>query len=277
MISECFPSVSVVFVDIVGFTEMSSSMQPEHIVKLLTTVTNAFDAVCEEHSLTKIKTIGDGYVAAAGPTLPNAFVNVDVVLCCFALCRVVFCFVFCLCRVVWRCIIVWRKPFVLLSPCCRTFGRRLRVPCRPPQLGMRLLVVSLGQARRGGGGGFPWPLLALPWWLHLCLPFPLWLLSAGYLGRWFLAVGRWLPAACLCLVAGGGCPPVASCRLPGCPAARLPGWLAGCCPVAAACGPLAPGWWPLPGGGCLVLDTCCPLPVGYLPPAAACCLVVAAC
>ena len=52
--------------DIVGFTAMSSTMEPEEIVRLLTTVTCGFDAVGNEYQMTKIKTIGDGYMAVCG-------------------------------------------------------------------------------------------------------------------------------------------------------------------------------------------------------------------
>jgi len=66
VIADGYDDVAVVFGDIVGFTELASSLPPEQIVTSLNTLFSAFDAACAEHGVEKIKTIGDAYMAAAG-------------------------------------------------------------------------------------------------------------------------------------------------------------------------------------------------------------------
>ena len=65
-----FDTVSVIFLDIVKFTELSDRIPPGHVVYLLEQIFTALDDVCEEHGLTKIKTIGDSYMAVAGVPEP---------------------------------------------------------------------------------------------------------------------------------------------------------------------------------------------------------------
>ena len=59
-------AASILFADLVGFTAMSSNMQPEEVISVLTLVTCTFDKICAQHDVTKIKTIGDGYMAVCG-------------------------------------------------------------------------------------------------------------------------------------------------------------------------------------------------------------------
>lgn len=61
-----FDSMSVLFADIVGFTPLSSVMNPEEVVDSLNTVFTHFDQLAEKHGVEKIRTIGDSYMAAAG-------------------------------------------------------------------------------------------------------------------------------------------------------------------------------------------------------------------
>jgi class 3 adenylate cyclase len=65
-VNDLFEETSVIFLDIVGFTELSSTLKASEVVALLDTVFRAFDEVCKRHSITKIKTIGDSYMAVAG-------------------------------------------------------------------------------------------------------------------------------------------------------------------------------------------------------------------
>ena len=65
-VDEC----SVLFADIVGFTPMASRLSAEELVDLLNRVFSRFDELTEAHGVEKIKTIGDGYMAACG--LPEA-------------------------------------------------------------------------------------------------------------------------------------------------------------------------------------------------------------
>ena len=69
-IADHFDSVSVLFLDIVGFTSLSSIAPPKHIVYLLDTIFSKADEIIESFGLEKIKTIGDGYLAVANVSSP---------------------------------------------------------------------------------------------------------------------------------------------------------------------------------------------------------------
>lgn len=71
-IADHFDEVSVLFADIVGFTELSSRMSPTNLVEILNQVFSSFDNLVEEHGLEKIKTIGDAYMVVAGLPIPQA-------------------------------------------------------------------------------------------------------------------------------------------------------------------------------------------------------------
>jgi len=58
-----YESASVLFLDIVDFTSISDRISPGHVVLLLDRIFSVLDAVAEQHGVTKIKTIGDSYMA----------------------------------------------------------------------------------------------------------------------------------------------------------------------------------------------------------------------
>jgi len=58
--------VSVICCDIVGFTALSEERSPEATVELLDKLFTSFDRLCEMYGFEKVKTIGDGYLAAGG-------------------------------------------------------------------------------------------------------------------------------------------------------------------------------------------------------------------
>jgi class 3 adenylate cyclase len=59
-------SATVLFADLVGFTEFSREMPARDLVNLLNDLFSRFDALVEKHDAEKIKTIGDAYMVAAG-------------------------------------------------------------------------------------------------------------------------------------------------------------------------------------------------------------------
>ena len=65
-IADGFSDVTVLFADIVGFTQLSTTMSPQKLVSLLNVIFSAFDQLCEKHGLEKIKTIGDAYMVVGG-------------------------------------------------------------------------------------------------------------------------------------------------------------------------------------------------------------------
>lgn len=71
IIAENFSDVSVLFADIVGFTELSASISPIELVYLLNNIFSLFDDLAEQHQLEKIKTIGDAYMVVAGLPVPR--------------------------------------------------------------------------------------------------------------------------------------------------------------------------------------------------------------
>ncbi|OMJ78300.1 hypothetical protein SteCoe_21934 [Stentor coeruleus] len=54
--------VTLIFADIVGFTDWSSSKKPEEIVRMLSNLFTRFDKLCVELDVYKVHTIGDCYV-----------------------------------------------------------------------------------------------------------------------------------------------------------------------------------------------------------------------
>jgi adenylate cyclase len=69
-IADGFAEVTILFADIVGFTEISSRISPQELVELLNKIFSAFDRLSEQYDLEKIKTIGDNYMVAGGLPLP---------------------------------------------------------------------------------------------------------------------------------------------------------------------------------------------------------------
>jgi adenylate cyclase len=66
VIAERHDSVTVLFADLVGFTEHALVMAPEHLVALLDRIFTAFDHRAGVEGVEKIKTIGDAYMVAGG-------------------------------------------------------------------------------------------------------------------------------------------------------------------------------------------------------------------
>ena len=65
-IADEYPSVSVLFADLVGFTPMAARLSPSEVIEFLGQLFTDFDALVAERGLEKIKTIGDAYMAAGG-------------------------------------------------------------------------------------------------------------------------------------------------------------------------------------------------------------------
>jgi class 3 adenylate cyclase len=65
-IAEDFADVTVLFADIVGFTEIASSLSAIQLVRLLNQIFSDFDRLSDQYNLEKIKTIGDAYMVVGG-------------------------------------------------------------------------------------------------------------------------------------------------------------------------------------------------------------------
>lgn len=66
VVADGFSEVTIMFADIVNFTEMAVGMSPVRVFALLNHVFGKFDEMVEEFGLEKIKTIGDAYMVAGG-------------------------------------------------------------------------------------------------------------------------------------------------------------------------------------------------------------------
>lgn len=58
--------VTVIFVDIVGFSDMCKRTRPIGVLRFLEHYFESLDKVAEEHGVTKVRTVGDGYLAVSG-------------------------------------------------------------------------------------------------------------------------------------------------------------------------------------------------------------------
>jgi adenylate cyclase len=65
-IADRIETLSVIFTDMVGFTAASHDLPPEEVVAFLDRLARDFEALCDQHGVEKIKTIGDGCMAVGG-------------------------------------------------------------------------------------------------------------------------------------------------------------------------------------------------------------------
>ncbi|HSZ32550.1 MAG TPA: adenylate/guanylate cyclase domain-containing protein [Puia sp.] len=70
-LAEEYGSVTVLFADIVSFTQLSEKLKPDVLVGFLNTIFSRFDELAELNGLEKIKTIGDAYMVAGGVPVPS--------------------------------------------------------------------------------------------------------------------------------------------------------------------------------------------------------------
>lgn len=65
-IADHYDSVTVMFADLINFTQMSEKMPPAQLIELLSQVFLRFDQLAEKYQVEKIKTIGDAYMVISG-------------------------------------------------------------------------------------------------------------------------------------------------------------------------------------------------------------------
>lgn len=65
-IADYYESVTVMFADLVNFTQISEHMPPSQLIDLLSQVFLRFDELAEKYQVEKIKTIGDAYMVISG-------------------------------------------------------------------------------------------------------------------------------------------------------------------------------------------------------------------
>ena len=65
-VADAYNEVTVLFADLVGFTELTQRLVVRRIVTTLNDIFSSFDNIAAQNHVEKIKTIGDGYMAVAG-------------------------------------------------------------------------------------------------------------------------------------------------------------------------------------------------------------------
>lgn len=71
-IADSFEDATVLFADIVGFTQLSARISATELVQRLNEIFSTFDRLAQQHGLEKIKTIGDAYMVVGGLPTPRA-------------------------------------------------------------------------------------------------------------------------------------------------------------------------------------------------------------
>ena len=71
LIADAFEDSTVLFSDLVGFTEISAQMGPSELVHDLNKLFSRFDTLAKELGVEKVKTIGDAYMVVSGLPEPN--------------------------------------------------------------------------------------------------------------------------------------------------------------------------------------------------------------
>lgn len=66
VVADSYADASVVFIDMVGFSELTKRISPGHLVELLNTFFNHADGCARAHGVEKVKTVGDSYLAISG-------------------------------------------------------------------------------------------------------------------------------------------------------------------------------------------------------------------
>jgi class 3 adenylate cyclase len=83
-IAETISEVNIIFIDIVGFSAMSRELAPKRLVEILGEFFRCLDDLCAQHGVTKIKTIGDAYMAATGAPEPSSLSAIGAVEFCLS-------------------------------------------------------------------------------------------------------------------------------------------------------------------------------------------------
>jgi len=66
LIADGHADVTVMFADLVNFTQLTEALSPDQMVSMLNAIFTAFDELSEKYNVEKIKTIGDAYMVVGG-------------------------------------------------------------------------------------------------------------------------------------------------------------------------------------------------------------------
>jgi len=71
LIAQKHEDVTILFADLVKFTQLAGQISPQELVSLLNQIVSTFDQLAQKHGLEKIKTIGDAYMVVGGLPTPQ--------------------------------------------------------------------------------------------------------------------------------------------------------------------------------------------------------------
>ncbi len=74
-----YRNASVLFVDLVDFTRKSRKLTPKIIIDELSEIFSEFDNIVKKNNCTRIKTMGDGYLAVSGIPKPNSDHTINMI------------------------------------------------------------------------------------------------------------------------------------------------------------------------------------------------------
>ncbi|GAF04180.1 adenylate cyclase [Saccharicrinis fermentans DSM 9555 = JCM 21142] len=66
-----YREASVLFIDMVDFTKKSTKLSPKILIDELSQIFSSFDQIIKKNNCTRIKTMGDGYLAVSGSQPPT--------------------------------------------------------------------------------------------------------------------------------------------------------------------------------------------------------------
>jgi len=78
LIADGHADVTVMFADLVNFTQLTEALSPDKMVSLLNTIFSGFDEMSEKYGVEKIKTIGDAYMVVGGLNKSGAGYTKDI-------------------------------------------------------------------------------------------------------------------------------------------------------------------------------------------------------
>ncbi|MEL1250554.1 adenylate/guanylate cyclase domain-containing protein [Aurantiacibacter gilvus] len=71
LVADSYADVSVIFIDLVGFSSLARRVSPGQLVELLNAFFRIADECAEKAGVEKVKTVGDCYLALAGGNIPT--------------------------------------------------------------------------------------------------------------------------------------------------------------------------------------------------------------